>query len=72
MFFWSSSEDSKLAELFRNGRPSDRRRDADDADPAVDDESAELVVSFASFPRLPYLFYKEKIAFLFSLKGFLV
>lgn len=57
MFFWSSSDDSKLVELCRNGKPNDSLlEDAEEAPaPAVETDDVP-VVSFPSFPLLPYLF----------------
>lgn len=57
VFFWSSSEDSKLVELWRKGKPNESLlEDAEEA-PAPADETDEFpVVSFPSFPLFPYLF----------------
>lgn len=63
MFFWSSSEDSKLVELFLSGRPSDSLREAAEDGPADELDKVVLAPSFPSFPRFPYLFWKKTIEF---------
>lgn len=62
MFFWSSSDDSKLAELCRSGRPKESLLDeTDEPAPALDADELPAA-SLLSFPLFPYLFYIHVIS----------